>query len=287
MILLNFKWKFNLLEETWTLVQIEKVKERSHFASLQLNEKIYFFGGKTLDDQSLKDFFYFNCETEEITMLKLTKDYNSGCSSSLCFWNDSFYLFGGLIEGARSKKVIKITHEKDNLYRWEYLNTQMPVANSNASLIIKGNDAYIFGGYSVDSKILSTVYKYSFENDQWSTYSKIPFGESYAHFTFETHHNHLVLFYGGSKEKDDFTTLYFYDIFQDKWDLIETQNDSPVETYFPSVCFDGKKLYIFGGFHNRQSFNTLHTLDISSYFHIDIYKLIENKKTLNMFFWFD
>lgn len=233
------------INSSWTSGVSDSGNYRSSHTAVIYNNKMYVFGGHTVQTGFLNTLRIFDFATNSWSA-GATDDIGGGRGGhTAVVYNDKMYIYGG----SPANNSMRIYDFKTDTWTSGPSNINGdPNGQSGHTAVVYKNKMYIYGMGGTSVNVLK-FQAFDFEKNRWVLGTQPPssFGMRVMHSSVV--YQNKIYIYGGNPVdgKSDWTnTLYIYDIDRDAWFLGPADTGSNGRNSHTSVVF-GHKMYIFGG----------------------------------------
>ncbi|KAJ5073673.1 hypothetical protein M0811_08510 [Anaeramoeba ignava] len=202
--------------------------------------KIYFFGGKQVEnDDQFDDLYSFSLTTQEWKKEKTKgKKPFKRSAHTFCGFKDTFWIWGELNQKIESKK---------------------PEGRfSHSSVYYKGK-IYIFGGINFFNNRLNDLWEFDTNTKKWKEFERkgVFIQPRSSHF-MEIYNDKIILFGGRISLRQRENAVYFFDLFSNSWSKLDLseQNIAP-DPLSGSSCFIYEDFFfVFSGFSDKSGYTS-------------------------------
>jgi hypothetical protein len=243
---------------------------------VNINNRIYSFGGIVQNRQKLNSIFMFDPETLAWEELDVQNDPpEPRCDPVVVAYKHFIVIFGGSIKDLLFPSDVHIFDTCSRSWSQPSVVGDIPPSRIGCTAVVLNDTMYLYGGGDYNSeerkyrKMFSEIWTLDLKKWQWTYLSAG--GETPKISDFLNSFvvgNHIIIGGGWSSNP------YAFDTISRNWSLLKNTDSSTVNNNDSSAVHIGKKVYYFGGYHNNYKYH-LNSLDMG---HMDF--LMENSKVV-------
>lgn len=222
-------YEYDPVYDTW-IRRSNMLFAKSNFSMCALDNRIYTFGGITIDEDRIDIVEYYDIDESKWTYVgSMPTAFISG---QVVSYNGIFYVMGGRAGVGRLNSCFTFDPiEKE----WNQVSS-MRIGRFNFGACVVGNRIYVIGGQrfiesdneSLFTRIaLNSVEIYDIINDQWSIGPSVP--QPIYNTSFLLSNNNQLFVFGTTECRTResnmfgfiFTSLFKFDLSLDEWSLVE------------------------------------------------------------------
>ena len=216
--------------------------------SVELNDKMYIFGGLNEDNIELNTLWEYNVKTNLWTELKPFGILPSPRTNKFCSIqtiNNKIVIFG--YNFSKKRNDIWVYDPENNTWE-EKIQDKKPKKRFFFSSTVNDNKMYIYGGKFLD--FLNELWVYDLEKNSWTELkpnneiNKLPtkrYGQSMIVIK-----NKIIVF--GGRFGNCLNDVWVYDLEKNSWELMKPSGNLPSKRFGHSAQLINGKMVIFGGF---------------------------------------
>jgi len=232
---------------------------------VNINNRIYSFGGINQDRQKLNSVFMIEPETlawEELDVQNQPPEPR--CDPVVVAYKNSMVIFGGSIKDIAFPSDVHVFDTCSRSWSQPSVTGNIPPPRIGCTAVVINDTLYLYGGadYNTEERKYRKTYTEMWTLDltkwQW-TYLDTAGGEIPKISDFLNSFvvgNHIII--GGGYSSNP----YAFDTISRNWTLLTNSDNSTVNNYDSSAVHIGKHVYYFGGFHDNTVKHNLNALDM-------------------------
>ncbi|KAJ5073642.1 kelch domain-containing protein [Anaeramoeba ignava] len=249
------------------VVQVAK----AGFTCIQHQDKIYLYGGKNYQNETLNpDIYSFCLRTYEWEKINTNgKQPEDRCGHSMCAIHNNIYVWGGYDEITWFQEVYIFDTQNDNWSKSQSTSSSLPEGRYSFSMIPYKKKFYIFGGVPSNQRRFNDLWSFDIESNEWEEIKpkgKIPFARS-SHSSL-LHNDKMYIFGGLGKNIIRRNDLWYFDFFNNYWVEIqqnETVPNLPVGSGILAEIFHDRYFVLFSGYNSKKTWsNSNYVLDLET-----------------------
>ncbi len=178
--------KFNVLTNTWELINSDLGQNRTAAFGFSFNDKVYVGGGE--DGEDLNDFWEYNITSDTWTKKADMPIFHR--QRSVVEVNGKGYFLGGFSDNIITTTTDPFANYSDQLHQYDPTSntwvTKQPFPGGKRAKMVSfayNNKIYAGGGRNQNGIPISDFYEYDTTNDTWLLKTSVPFASLYSsHF---------------------------------------------------------------------------------------------------------
>ncbi|KAJ5079303.1 leucine-zipper-like transcriptional regulator 1 [Anaeramoeba ignava] len=239
-------------EKKWIEIKHENAPpKRSRHTSVLYNNKLWIFGGYSVDNKVFNDLFTFDLESHQWTEIKTQNPPNPLKGHTAVVYNDQMYIFGGSRMFSEGNAINVFDFKSHTWNKIETQEQEVPPIRHYHTAVVWNDRMWIYGGFHWGSSY-NDMWTFNFTENKWNQINQkgdIPPGRG-SHIA-TVYYNNMYMHGGLFDGTETIGDFYRFDFLTETWFKIEPKGTIPLPRESHACVIYNNKLITFAGFHRK------------------------------------